>query len=694
MAPITSVAAALQRRVALGSGARQAVRTLNRETCPSRASGAAARAAASTLSTKADYNADRPVQDVVVVGAGVAGLATAACLGRLGIRVTIATGLPRTETRAPSACRAGVGQEGAGDAKAREGGSVYEGGGRGTAVPDGGLGGGAVDPGVGIWTHGLACLDELGILRRLEAEGRYMGAAGYRDAAGNWLATPSQPLQAYDASRDTVGTPSGGSCGRDAGSGASVLFVRESKLIEALQSAVPENVTFLTADVEDISWGSGGCDNGKGGGATTHGERRGKGVGGGNGRGTASGRIHGGGGDESGAAGDNPAATLRWTAEFELLVGADGPDSFVRNEAMIASLGARAAAEAAPQRRGYAVYRGVCRHGGGRSDADVEAGGGEDRKEGGWGLESFQTWGPGLRFASVPLAGDERMWFATVADGVKDERGVGGRGGCGGGSTELDPASPSLGETKAFLLGHFGGWHEPISSLIRATEEAGIVREDACAMSRLGLRAAAAAGAALRQLDPVLAQGAGVALEDAFFLARHVENFNAAAISAPQAPKPETEGLAAAREGLEQALARYDADRLKRVGWTGNGVRWTESGVGWTGRERALDGRKTGVRWTGKRCPRKMALLLSYLSDVSQTMGQLRRPGWLVRARDSSLARLVPSKLRSRVFDALMSASLSGSSAGALTAAARGATRKGKHGGGRGRFGGYGVPRL
>lgn len=37
----------------------------------------------------------------------------------------------------------------------------------------GGEGGNAgADPGIGIWTHGLDCLDKLGVLRRLESEGR------------------------------------------------------------------------------------------------------------------------------------------------------------------------------------------------------------------------------------------------------------------------------------------------------------------------------------------------------------------------------------------------------------------------------------------------------------------------------------------------------------------------------------------
>lgn len=65
-----------------------------------------------------------------------------------------------------------------------------------------------------------------------------MGVAGYRNAAGNWLATPSQPLQEYVSSRELNTPPAaGGRGGSDSGSGASVLFVRESKLIEVSVSA-------------------------------------------------------------------------------------------------------------------------------------------------------------------------------------------------------------------------------------------------------------------------------------------------------------------------------------------------------------------------------------------------------------------------------------------------------------------------
>lgn len=83
------------------------------------------------------------------------------------------------------------------------------------------------------------------------------------------------------------------------------------------------------------------------------------------------------------------------------------------------------------------------------------------------------------------------------------------------------------------------------------------------------------------------------------------------------------------------------------------------------------------------------ALLLSGLSDFSQALGQLRQPRWLLRARDSSLARYVPSALRSRVFDGLMAASLAGGLAGAARAAVVATVGRGRPSGGS-----YRVPKL
>lgn len=75
------------------------------------------------------------------------------------------------------------------------------------------------------------------------------------------------------------------------------------------------------------------------------------------------------------------------------------------------------------------------------------------------------------------------MWFATVADGglVNDEINE-----CG------SPVyTPPAARIKPFLMETFGAWHEPISSLLRATRDEDIAWEDARAMTAQGLRVVA-----------------------------------------------------------------------------------------------------------------------------------------------------------------------------------------------------------
>ncbi|CAM9460870.1 unnamed protein product, partial [Pylaiella littoralis] len=323
----------------------------------------------------------RPVRDIVVVGAGVAGLASAACLARIGLRVTIAEirGQDRWgHDREERGARVGVGGTAAGKRAKHKEPAALEKNGVSNTRDD------AIDPGVGIWTHGLACLDELGILQQLEAEGRYMGEAGYRSACGNWLATPSQPLGEY-ASRDEAGANGGesrdgalfGGGGGGAGdNSASVLFVRESKLIEALQSALPDNTRFVQARVEDIARASG---SGKGGGVCS-------------GRGTAAGRFCaaaaattsiGPAGSRTGSSSSSSSGIDkggdsgggRWTQEFDLLVGADGPESFVRDMVMVMSSPGPAtpAAAGAGAEEGAGINRGGVSSAAARSE---ESGGG------------------------------------------------------------------------------------------------------------------------------------------------------------------------------------------------------------------------------------------------------------------------------------------------------------------------------
>lgn len=61
-----------------------------------------------------------------------------------------------------------------------------------------------------------------------------MTQAGYRDTVGNWLAKPSRPLEEFDKSFGVLPSELGEADYRPraSGSGASVLFVRESKLMK------------------------------------------------------------------------------------------------------------------------------------------------------------------------------------------------------------------------------------------------------------------------------------------------------------------------------------------------------------------------------------------------------------------------------------------------------------------------------
>jgi len=106
------------------------------------------------------------------------GLAAAACLSRVGVSVSQPrrrAGIRRrrwergtnVDCGAAAATAAVAGRRwDTGSATEAAGGAVQRGGATGGVVDtDSGL-----DPGVGIWTHGLVCLDQLGVLHGLEAE--------------------------------------------------------------------------------------------------------------------------------------------------------------------------------------------------------------------------------------------------------------------------------------------------------------------------------------------------------------------------------------------------------------------------------------------------------------------------------------------------------------------------------------------
>ena len=235
--------------------------------------------------------------------------------------------------------------------------------------------------------------------------------------------------------------------------------------------------------------------------------------------------------------------------EADAVVGADGPRSAVRAHV-------RGGEGLLP--RGYHVYRGT---------AATDLGD----------LPSFQSWGhgDGMRFAAVPLSEREWAWFATHVE------------------------APPRGDRRSALLDLFGGWHEEIAQLVKATPERAIVVSEATAIDPLRTARrgdapenATLVGDAAHAADPVLAQGFTVAVEDAYELAQQL----------------------AAGGGAASAFRRYEAARLPRV------------------------------------------QRLHAVSAVVQALSQPTAPG-IGPLRDSAML-LAPDGVKRRVFDAVMRASL------------------------------------
>jgi 2-polyprenyl-6-methoxyphenol hydroxylase-like FAD-dependent oxidoreductase len=168
------------------------------------------------------------------------------------------------------------------------------------------------------------------------------------------------------------------------------------------------------------------------------------------------------------------------TAEFDngsrargdLLVGADGLQSAVRD----ALHGARR-----PTYAGCTAWRGVVPF----DTAKVTAG---------------ETWERGSVFGLVPIRDERVYWYATLKT----------------------PEGGRSADEKGTLRQVFRGWHEPIESLIDATDPAAILRHDIYdrpVMKTWSAGRATLLGDAAHPMLPFLGQGACQALEDAVALA-------------------------------------------------------------------------------------------------------------------------------------------------------------------------------
>ena len=161
----------------------------------------------------------------------------------------------------------------------------------------------------------------------------------------------------------------------------------------------------------------------------------------------------------------------------DLLVGADGLHSVVRRQLL---------GDGLPRYAGYTAWRGV---------VELE----EDPVPGGGG---FESWGRGGRFGLAKLGRGRTYWYATKNAPEGEEDAPVGR--------------------KGELLARFGRWHKPIPTVIRATEESRILRNDVYdrePIKRWGEGRVTLLGDAAHPMTPDLGQGACQAIEDAVVLA-------------------------------------------------------------------------------------------------------------------------------------------------------------------------------
>ncbi len=165
----------------------------------------------------------------------------------------------------------------------------------------------------------------------------------------------------------------------------------------------------------------------------------------------------------------------------ELLIGADGLHSTLRVQLL---------RDGAPRYAGYTAWRGVAK----LEDDPVPD------------VAAFESWGRGQRFGMVKLGRGLVYWYATKN------------------APEGEEETPA--RRKAELLARFGGWHEPVPTVIGATEEPKILRHDTYyrePAERWGEARVTLLGDAAHPMTPDLGQGACQAIEDAVVLARCLE---------------------------------------------------------------------------------------------------------------------------------------------------------------------------
>ena len=164
------------------------------------------------------------------------------------------------------------------------------------------------------------------------------------------------------------------------------------------------------------------------------------------------------------------------SVKSRLLIGADGPNSAIRRELF---------GFQKPRYAGYTCWQGIV------PDAAAEL------------VFKGEVWGPAARFRMVPIGRGRVYWMAT----------------------ETAPANQKFGfdERKNWLAERFHGWAYGIPELIAATPNQALSQSDVMERSvprAWGKDRVVLLGDAVHTLTPNLAQGAGMAIEDAAVLGR------------------------------------------------------------------------------------------------------------------------------------------------------------------------------
>lgn len=213
---------------------------------------------------------------------------------------------------------------------------------------------------------------------------------------------------------------------------------------------------------------------------------------------------------------DGTVVTADGTLTAELVVAADGLHSPVRSQLFPRHPG--------PVYTGVTSWRIVVPHPGGT-------------------LVPAETWGSGKVFG-VAVLGDGRVYCYATAPA---------------------PAGVRADDEKAEMSRLFGGWHEPIPSLIRAADE--VVRTDIRCLDeplpRYHCGKVALLGDAAHAMTPNLGQGACQALEDALLLACHAEDLPR--YTAARLPRTTEVARASRRVGRVAGLNHPLAERLRNA---------------------------------------------------------------------------------------------------------------------------------